>query len=252
MFTEHKSVFLFVDCLWSRAPGRASLLIQEEEVKGGGVWVQSADSRKDRIPAAVWRVWAGGKLLPVLENSERGFRNELGNGALGTFQLFLSVLVRKCLACFLCVSARTPPRLWGRAEERCRVTFLALCRGERLGAGASLVGCGAVAGEAKAKANPRRTLTAVTAEETIGRHGCRHTATTASRGAGHAASTTRLFASFNNICGGKLILKNCLFVWQLTKLDVDGFLTCVTPSFWQGLPAGGWRGESPLSCSVSF
>uniref|UniRef100_A0AAX7T7D0 Transducer of Cdc42-dependent actin assembly protein 1 n=1 Tax=Astatotilapia calliptera TaxID=8154 RepID=A0AAX7T7D0_ASTCA len=33
MFTEHKSVFLFVDCLWSRAPGRASLLIQEEEVK---------------------------------------------------------------------------------------------------------------------------------------------------------------------------------------------------------------------------
>lgn len=21
MFTEHKSVFLFVDCLWSRAPG---------------------------------------------------------------------------------------------------------------------------------------------------------------------------------------------------------------------------------------
>lgn len=177
----------------------------------------------------------------------------MGNGALGTFQLFLSVLVRKCWACFLCVSARTPPRLWGnRAEERCRVTFLALCRGERLGAGASLVGCGAVAGEAKAKANPRRTLTAVTAEETIGRHGCRHTATTASRGAGHAASTTRLFASFNNICGGKLILKNCLFVWQLTKLDVDGFLTCVTPSFWQGLPAGGWRGESPLSCSVSF
>uniref|UniRef100_A0A668S2T0 Transducer of Cdc42-dependent actin assembly protein 1 n=2 Tax=Oreochromis aureus TaxID=47969 RepID=A0A668S2T0_OREAU len=33
MFTEHKSVFLFVDSLWSRAPGRASLLIQEEEVK---------------------------------------------------------------------------------------------------------------------------------------------------------------------------------------------------------------------------
>lgn len=33
MFTEHKSVFLFVDCLWSRALGRASLLIQEEEVK---------------------------------------------------------------------------------------------------------------------------------------------------------------------------------------------------------------------------
>lgn len=79
-----------IGSLRSGAPGRASLLVQErkKEEDEEEECVQSADGEEDPNPGGRLGESERGKLLPVLENSERGIRNELGNGALGTSQLF--------------------------------------------------------------------------------------------------------------------------------------------------------------------
>lgn len=78
--------------LWSRAPVPAALLVQtdreqqerqqQEEETVGNPRLSCGSGQSERR-----------KLCPVRQNSGGGIRHELGNGALGMFQLFSSLCV---------------------------------------------------------------------------------------------------------------------------------------------------------------